>query len=81
MDRGSNRLQQDRGSDFRILICADNTFATAWNQQPLKMGVDIDPWREKTVGKFVELLSSVEENLSKQVLVLLFMFLFLVRKT
>eukprot|EP00438_Fugacium_kawagutii_P031003 Skav224076 [mRNA] locus=scaffold942:98721:105279:+ [translate_table: standard] len=26
-----------------ILICADNTFATAWNQQPLKMGIDIVP--------------------------------------
>eukprot|EP00435_Cladocopium_sp_Y103_P032636 s1219_g8.t1 len=24
-----------------ILICADNTFATAWNQRPLKLGVDI----------------------------------------
>lgn len=25
----------------RILICVDNTFATAWNQQPLKFGADI----------------------------------------
>eukprot|EP00933_Yihiella_yeosuensis_P005496 TRINITY_DN110019_c0_g1_i1.p1 TRINITY_DN110019_c0_g1~~TRINITY_DN110019_c0_g1_i1.p1 ORF type:complete len:423 (+),score=91.83 TRINITY_DN110019_c0_g1_i1:61-1329(+) len=25
----------------RLLICVDNTFATAWNQQPLKMGADI----------------------------------------
>eukprot|EP00930_Biecheleria_cincta_P075188 TRINITY_DN62363_c0_g1_i1.p1 TRINITY_DN62363_c0_g1~~TRINITY_DN62363_c0_g1_i1.p1 ORF type:complete len:439 (-),score=67.35 TRINITY_DN62363_c0_g1_i1:8-1324(-) len=24
-----------------ILICVDNTFATAWNQQPLKLGADI----------------------------------------
>ncbi|CAK9027474.1 unnamed protein product [Durusdinium trenchii] len=30
-----------QGKGERILICADNTFATAWNQQPLKMGVDI----------------------------------------
>lgn len=25
----------------KIIICADNTFATAWNQQPLKMGADL----------------------------------------
>ena len=32
-----------RGKDPQkpILICADNTFATAWNQQPLKLGVDV----------------------------------------
>lgn len=25
----------------RILLCADNTFATAWNQKPLALGVDL----------------------------------------
>jgi len=33
----------DESNDFsqRILICVDNTFATAWNQQPLRMGADV----------------------------------------
>lgn len=25
----------------KILLCVDNTFATAWNQQPLKLGADV----------------------------------------
>lgn len=25
----------------RILVCVDNTFATAWNQRPLRLGVDL----------------------------------------
>ena len=25
----------------RCLICCDNTFATAWNQQPLSFGADL----------------------------------------
>jgi len=28
-------------STQRVIVCVDNTFATAWNQQPLKLGADL----------------------------------------
>lgn len=39
--RGVEAARTRGGADGRILIVADNTFATAWNQQPLRLGADI----------------------------------------
>eukprot|EP00401_Gymnodinium_catenatum_P042429 CAMPEP_0117500124 /NCGR_PEP_ID=MMETSP0784-20121206/22609_1 /TAXON_ID=39447 /ORGANISM="" /LENGTH=424 /DNA_ID=CAMNT_0005295313 /DNA_START=26 /DNA_END=1296 /DNA_ORIENTATION=- len=37
----SDPCEKQRDPSRRILICVDNTFATAWNQQPLKLGADL----------------------------------------
>merc|ERR1719271_389352 len=39
--RASKTAQLPGDLSNRILICVDNTFATAWNQQPLNLGADM----------------------------------------
>jgi len=41
VDAVRNFEREKNRTGERILICADNTFATAWNQRPLRLGVDI----------------------------------------